>query len=50
VKHIISTIYDVAKRASLSLYSRVLSYTIKRGLVTCGRRRLHRKRERERLI
>jgi len=49
-KRMISTIYGGGGRAFLSLCSRELSLTTRKGLVTYRKRRLRRKRESVKLI
>jgi hypothetical protein len=49
-KRIISIIYGGGRKGSLSLYSRGLSLLIRRGLVTCGNQRLHKRRRIIKLI
>ena len=49
-KYIISIIYGGGRKASLSSYSRGLSPLIRRGLVTCRKRRLYKRREIVKLI
>jgi hypothetical protein len=49
-KRITSIIYRGGRKGSLSSCSRVLSPLIRRGLVTCGKRRLSKRREIIKLI
>jgi hypothetical protein len=49
-KRIISIIYGGGRKNFLSLYFGGLSSLIRRGLVTCRKRRLHKRREIAKLI
>jgi hypothetical protein len=49
-KHTTSTVYRGGGKASLSLCFGGLSPMIKRGLVTCGKKRLQKKKETAKLI
>jgi hypothetical protein len=49
-KRIIRIIYRGGRKGSLSLYSRVLSPLIRKGLITCRKRRLYKRREIVKLI
>jgi hypothetical protein len=49
-RRIISIVYKEGKKHFLSLCFRGLSPLIRKGLVTCGKKRLHKRREIAKLI